>query len=99
MNNSNDEKLLINNDSVPNDTITNNNIKINDIKINETKEIISNNDVKKNDKQNDKLINKTQLDHNLSNNNVETLIEPETKDNKVNVSICNCSLNISCTIM
>lgn len=39
------------------------------------------------------------LDHNLSNNKVDTQIEPQTKDNKVYISICSCTLYMNCSIM
>ena len=39
-----------------------------------------------------------EIDGNLSNNNVKTEIEPTTQGNNVNVSLCSCTLILSCII-
>ena len=41
----------------------------------------------------------TDLDNNLSDNKIDTVIKPTTDGNNVYVSICSCSLNIGCCMM
>lgn len=48
--------------------------------------------------QNEKLKENNMLDNNLSDNKIDTQIEPITKGNYVYVSLCSCSFNISCCI-
>jgi len=42
--------------------------------------------------------NENEIDGNLSNNNVKTEIEPTTQGNNVNISLCSCTLILSCII-
>jgi len=46
----------------------------------------------------EKKEDENEIDGNLSNNNVKTDIEPNTQGNNVNVSLCSCTLIVSCII-
>lgn len=43
--------------------------------------------------------NNVDVDDNLSNNKVTTEIEPTTTGNNVNISMCSCTVMLSCNIM
>ena len=57
--------------------------------------IKANDEIIKPDKENKSV----DLDDNLSNNKVKTEIEPNTTGNNVNVSMCSCTVMLSCNIM
>jgi hypothetical protein len=51
------------------------------------------------DKENTDKNKLTDLDNNLSDNKIDTVIKPTTDGNNVYVSICSCSLYIGCCTM